>query len=345
MASIEFYEVTKVYDNKTMVIEDLNLKIEDESFTVLVGPSGCGKTTALRIIAGLEEVTRGSVFIGQQDVTNVEPGDRDVAMVFQNYAIYPHMTVRENIEFGLVNAKVDKSERKRIIDTVLKQVGLDRYINEKPSKLSGGQRQRVALARAISKKPKVFLMDEPLSNLDAKLRNQMRRELIELHGKLKTTFVFVTHDQIEAMTMGDCIVIMNDGKIMQKGTPQHVYADPDNIFVARFIGDPGMNVYPMSNDGYFGFRPRKALFEPLAQRSISLDGRIATKEILGSEILYCVKTDIGEVMLKTNNDLNNMGDLVSISIAMENLIFFDKNETRIREDEKITKLSEELIKK
>lgn len=343
MASVDFCGVTKVYDNKNLVIDNLNLKVEDESFTVLVGPSGCGKTTALRIIAGLEEVTKGSVFIGEQDVTNLEPGDRDVAMVFQNYAIYPHMSVRENIEFGLVNAKVAKAERNRIIETVLKQVGLERYGNEKPSKLSGGQRQRVALARAISKKPKVFLMDEPLSNLDAKLRNQMRRELIALHGKLKTTFIFVTHDQIEAMTMGDCIVIMRDGKILQKGTPQHVYNDPDNVFVARFIGDPGMNVYPMGNGCHFGFRPRKAFFEPLAQSSIAYDGLIATKEILGSEVLYCLKTDLGEAMLKTNNDRHDMGENIRIYVSTDSLIFFDDQENRIRNNNDIDRLIKEIV--
>jgi sn-glycerol 3-phosphate transport system ATP-binding protein len=359
VASIEFRGVVKVYDKKNLVIDDLNLLIEDGSFTVLVGPSGCGKTTALRIIAGLEEVTKGSVLIGDEDVTKKEPGDRDVAMVFQNYAIYPHMTVKENIEFGLVNAKVPKAEREVVVAAVLKQVGLERHVDEKPSKLSGGQRQRVALARAISKKPRVFLMDEPLSNLDAKLRNQMRRELVELHNKLKTTFVFVTHDQIEAMTMGDCIVIMCDGRIRQKGAPQRVYNDPDNVFVARFIGDPGMNVYPMEGGGFFGFRPRKVGFAGSGDNGAGVDasgddgpadnasgddavswpGRVAAKEILGSEVLYCVKTKLGDVMLKTSSAGRGMDDLATVSVPRKNLVFFDQNEDRVRDENEIRRLA------
>ena len=215
VARIEFHNVTKVYDGKNRVIEKLNLKVEEGSFTVLVGPSGCGKTTALRMIAGLESVTEGRIFIGGADVTDREPGKRDIAFVFQNYAIYPHMTVRQNIEFGLENARVPGAEREEIVGSVLEMVGLQEYAHSLPSKLSGGQRQRVALARAVSKKPRVFLMDEPLSNLDAKLRNQMRTELIELHQKLGSTFVFVTHDQIEAMTRGQPLVFMAGGTVRQ----------------------------------------------------------------------------------------------------------------------------------
>ena len=202
MASIEFKNVTKQFD-KTVVIKDLDLKIEDGSFTVLVGPSGCGKTTLLRMIAGIGPQTSGEVLVGDQDVTDIEPGKRGVAMVFQNYAIYPTMTVRDNIEFGLKNQKIPKEERERRVKEACEKVGMTEYLDRKPGTLSGGQRQRIALARAIVKNPSVFLMDEPLSNLDAKLRVQMRVELIELHKKLKTTFVYVTHDQVEAMSMAD----------------------------------------------------------------------------------------------------------------------------------------------
>ena len=200
MANIILKDIKKSYSNKTTGIENLNLEIEDGSFTVLVGPSGCGKSTTLRMVAGLEDITSGELYIGDENVTKVEANKRGISMVFQNYALYPHMSVKENIEFGLKNNKVKKEERNRLISEVSSIVGLDEYLNRKPSDLSGGQRQRVALARAMVKTPKVFLMDEPLSNLDAKLRNQMRSELIQLHKRLKSTFVYVTHDQVEALS-------------------------------------------------------------------------------------------------------------------------------------------------
>lgn len=211
MASIQFVNVSKAFE-KNAVIQNLNLTIEDGAFTVLVGPSGCGKTTLLRMIAGLGPQTSGQVLIDGKDVSRIPPGQRGVAMVFQNYAIYPTMSVRENIEFGLRNNKIPKAERVQLVESISETVGLLDYLDRKPSALSGGQRQRVALARAMVKKPSVFLMDEPLSNLDAKLRVQMRIELIELHKKLGTTFVYVTHDQVEAMSMADTIVLMNQGK-------------------------------------------------------------------------------------------------------------------------------------
>ena len=242
MANIILKDIKKSYSNKTTVIENLNLEIEDGSFTVLVGPSGCGKSTTLRMVAGLEDITSGELYIGDENVTKVEANKRGISMVFQNYALYPHMSVRENIEFGLKNNKVKKEERNRLISEVSSIVGLDEYLNRKPSDLSGGQRQRVALARAMVKTPKVFLMDEPLSNLDAKLRNQMRSELIQLHKRLKSTFVYVTHDQVEAMSMADKIVIMNKGKIMQQDSPKEIYKNPKNVFVAQFIGNPAMNI-------------------------------------------------------------------------------------------------------
>ena len=223
-------------------IDDVTLAIPHGSFTVLVGPSGCGKTTLLRMIAGLEEITGGRIMMGDIDITNLEPGDRGLAMVFQNYALYQHMTVRENIEFGLLNARVPRFEIRERVDHALEVVGLTELAMRKPARMSGGQRQRVALARAIAKYPECFLMDEPLSNLDAKLRSDMRTELIQLHEELKSTFIYVTHDQIEAMTMGTNIVVMNEGRVMQQGSPTEIHNDPNCVFVAQFVGDPGMNI-------------------------------------------------------------------------------------------------------
>lgn len=209
--------------NKTKVLKDISLEIEDGSFTILLGPSGCGKSTLLRIIAGLETPTSGGLFIDDKDVTDSEPKDREIAMVFQNYALYPHMSVFKNVEYGLKIKKIPKEERRKMVDDVLKMVDLSDQAEKLPAQMSGGQRQRVALARAIVKDPRVFLMDEPLSNLDAKLRTQMRFELIEMYKKVKNTFLYVTHDQVEAMSMGTYIVVMNQGEIMQKGTPKEIY--------------------------------------------------------------------------------------------------------------------------
>ena len=242
MAEIKLHHVSKIF-NQVRVIDSLDLVIPDGKFTVLVGPSGCGKTTLLRMIAGLGPATSGQVLMDGQDITDLDPGKRDIAMVFQNYAIYPMMTVRDNIDFGLKNRKVPKAERQRRIAEVARMTGLTELLDRRPSTLSGGQRQRIALARAMVKQPKVFLMDEPLSNLDAKLRNSMRSELIELHKNLGTTFVYVTHDQVEAMAMADMIVLINKGKIMQKGNPRELYNDPDNTFTAQFMGTPPMNVF------------------------------------------------------------------------------------------------------
>ncbi len=345
MSQIVLRNIAKVYDKKTKVIDKLNLEIEDGSFTVLVGPSGCGKTTILRMIAGLEEVTAGQIFIGNEDVTTKEAGEREIAMVFQNYAIYPHMTVSENIDFGLKNAKVSKEERRKIIQEVISLVGLEGYEEVKPSKLSGGQRQRVALARAISKKPCVFLMDEPLSNLDAKLRNQMRTELIQLHHKLKSTFIYVTHDQIEAMTMGDKIVIMDHGNIMQAGTPWEIYHDPRNVFVAQFIGDPGMNIISLASGGSFGFRPRKVLFEkPQGFDGITFRGMILTREILGSEVLYCISTGFGKIMVKANDRKYYQPDSsVFLYIEANDIHFFDSDQNRIYDQERNKVLYQEVV--
>lgn len=241
MASISFKNVNKTYDNGVTVIDGLNLDIKDKEFVVLVGPSGCGKSTTLRMIAGLEDISSGDLFIGDQKVNDVEPKNRDIAFVFQSYALYPHMSVYDNMAFALQLRKTPKDEIDRRVREAAKILEIEEYLDRKPKALSGGQRQRVALGRAIVRNPKVFLLDEPLSNLDAKLRAGMRAQISALHKKLGTTFVYVTHDQTEAMTMGDRICVMKKGFIQQYDTPQVLYNDPANLFVAGFIGSPQMN--------------------------------------------------------------------------------------------------------
>ncbi|MEA5048059.1 MAG: sn-glycerol-3-phosphate ABC transporter ATP-binding protein UgpC [Eubacteriales bacterium] len=243
MANVTLKNIKKVYDKNVVAVQDFNLDIADKEFIVLVGPSGCGKSTTLRMIAGLEEITEGELYIGDRLVNDVAPKDRDIAMVFQNYALYPHMTVYENMAFGLKLRKFPKTEIDEKVKEAAEILGITEYLQRKPKALSGGQRQRVAIGRAIVRHPQVFLMDEPLSNLDAKLRNQMRAELIKLRQNVNTTFVYVTHDQTEAMTLGDRIVIMKDGYIQQIGTPQDVFDHPANLFVAGFIGTPQMNFF------------------------------------------------------------------------------------------------------
>jgi len=334
--------IKKIYEKGETVIENLNLTIEEGSFTVLVGASGCGKSTTLRMIAGLEKETFGEIYIDGKLMNEVEPGKRNVAMVFQNYALYPTMTVRGNIEFGLKNKKVPKAEIKKIVEEIAQTVGLTEYLDKKPQQLSGGQRQRVALARAMVKKPAVFLMDEPLSNLDAKLRSQMRTELIELHQKLKTTFVYVTHDQIEAMSMGDKIVLMDKGEIMQIDSPRNLYNNPQNKFTAQFIGTPPMNIlqckelkgYEFEGEPEFvGFRPEKAKVDINIFRgnksAFELGGKILTKEMLGSETLYRVKTKFGDILVKLyeNNDI--VSENILLHVDFIDLVYFDKDEKRI----------------
>jgi multiple sugar transport system ATP-binding protein len=241
MAGVTFDHVRKQYTSDLVVIDDMNVEIKDKEFMVLVGPSGCGKSTALRMIAGLEEITGGKILIGDRVVNGVAPKDRDIAMVFQSYALYPHMSVYDNLAFGLKLRKTPKSQIDQRVQEAAKILGLDPFLKRKPKALSGGQRQRVALGRAIVRQPKAFLMDEPLSNLDAKLRVQTRVEILKLHQRLETTFVYVTHDQTEAMTMGDRIVVMSAGKVQQVDTPQILYSRPANMFVAGFIGSPAMN--------------------------------------------------------------------------------------------------------
>ena len=243
MASLLLKNIKKVYDNKVTAVDDFNLEINDKEFVVFVGPSGCGKSTTLRMIAGLEEITSGELYIDGRLVNSIAPKDRDIAMVFQNYALYPHMTVYENMAFALKLRKTPKAEIEKRVHEAAEILGITDYLQRKPKALSGGQRQRVAIGRAIVREPKVFLMDEPLSNLDAKLRNQMRAEIIKLRHRIDTTFIYVTHDQTEAMTLGDRIVIMKDGFIQQIGTPQEVFNHPVNLFVAGFIGSPQMNFF------------------------------------------------------------------------------------------------------
>ena len=243
MASVKLTNVKKVYDKKVVAVHDFNLDIKDKEFVGFVGPSGCGKSTTLRMIAGLEEISEGTVEIDGVVVNDLQPKDRDIAMVFQNYALYPHLTVFENMAFSLRLKKVPNDEVFRRVTEAAKVLGITEYLTRKPRALSGGQRQRVAIGRAMVRDSKVFLMDEPLSNLDAKLRNQMRAEIILLRKKIDTTFIYVTHDQTEAMTLGDRIVIMRDGEIQQVGTPQEVFDHPANLFVAGFIGMPRMNTF------------------------------------------------------------------------------------------------------
>ncbi len=242
MANVIFENITKKFDN-FVAVNNLNLTVEDGEFLVFVGPSGCGKTTSLRMLAGLEEATQGNIYIGDKRVNDIPPKDRDIAMVFQSYALYPHMSVYENMAFSLVLQGQRKDQIKNRVEAAAKQLGIDRLLDRKPKELSGGQRQRVAVGRAIVRNPAVFLMDEPLSNLDAKLRVQARTEISKLHHELGTTFIYVTHDQVEAMTMGTRIAVMNGGILQQVDTPQNLYNNPQNIFVAGFIGSPTMNLF------------------------------------------------------------------------------------------------------
>ncbi|WP_409342799.1 ABC transporter ATP-binding protein [Paenibacillus sp. MBLB4367] len=342
MAQIKLNHIEKRFGHET-VVNDLNLTIQDGSFTVLVGPSGCGKSTTLRMIAGLERQTGGEIWIGDRCVNNVEPGKRGVAMVFQNYALYPMMTVKENIEFGLKNRKVPKPERERLINEITEIVGLSAYLNKKPQALSGGQRQRVALARAMVKSPAVFLMDEPLSNLDAKLRNQMRTELIQLHKRLGATFVFVTHDQVEAMSMGDQIIIMDKGRIQQADSPMNIYNDPANLFTAQFIGTPAMNVFKRSDlvglsnrmgdeRVHVGFRPEKAAISPeIKPDCLHIPATIITRETLGAEIIYQLATKAGTLYVKSFLKPLEQASDVHVSVHCSDLYYFDGSGRRIRE--------------
>ncbi len=307
MASISFKNIKKTYEDGVTVIEDLNLEIKDKEFVILVGPSGCGKSTTLRMIAGLEEISDGELYIGNKLVNNVSPKDRDIAMVFQSYALYPHMSVYKNMAFGLKNRKVPKDEIDKKVRAAAKALEIEQYLNRKPRALSGGQRQRVALGRAMVREPSVFLLDEPLSNLDAKLRTEMRSRITMLHKELQTTFVYVTHDQTEAMTMGDRIVVMKDGVIMQNDTPQMLYNHPQNMFVAGFIGSPQMNFInckiTRKNDGFYAcFYSYEMKLPKRMDESLSL---YTDKEV----ILGIRPEDIHTEKFYFNKDSNNIVEI------------------------------------
>lgn len=325
MSSVVLKNVTKIYDKKR-VIDDVDLTINDKEFIVLVGASGCGKSTLLRMIAGLEDITEGEIFIGDKKVNDVQPKDRDIAFVFQSYALYPHMTVRENIAFGLKMRKIDKATIEKKVQEAAEILDLGEYLDRKPKQLSGGQRQRVALGRAIVRSPKVFLMDEPLSNLDAKLRVQMRSEIKKLHEKLQTTFIYVTHDQTEALTMGDRIVVLDKGKIQQAGSPEEIYNNPANTFVAGFVGSPQMNFidskdfpYETKEDVIIGIRPEKMI----CGGKIKLTVNIEISELLGSEKIAYFNIGDQKCSAKLPADYD-IGKTLELSINPDDLYFFNK---------------------
>jgi len=307
MARVVFQHVTKRFGG-VVAVDDLTLEVADREFLVLLGPSGCGKSTALRMIAGLENPTAGEIVIGDHVVNDLDPKDRDVAMVFQSYALYPHMTVAGNIEFPLRSRRVPATERKELVETAAAALGLDDLLDRKPSQLSGGQRQRVALARAIVRRPQVFLMDEPLSNLDAKLRVQTRAELIELQRRLETTVVYVTHDQVEAMTMGHRIAILRDGMLQQVGAPQDVYERPANLFVAGFIGNPPMNTITgkvVNDDGLAVALPGARA--PLPEALAAAVGRQGVEEVVVGVRPEHLRLDAGGFVPATVTVVESLG--------------------------------------
>lgn len=326
MSSVILKNVTKIYDTKK-VIDNVDLTINDKEFVVLVGASGCGKSTLLRMIAGLEDITEGEIFIGDKKVNNIQPKDRDIAFVFQSYALYPHMTVRENIAFGLKMRKIDKETIDKKVKEAAEILDLGEYLDRKPKQLSGGQRQRVALGRAIVRNPKVFLMDEPLSNLDAKLRVQMRSEIKKLHEKLQTTFIYVTHDQTEALTMGDRVVVLDKGIIQQAANPEEIYNNPANTFVAGFVGSPQMNFissedlpYETKENVIIGIRPEKMV----CGGEIKFNVDIEITELLGSEKIAYFNIGGKKCSAKLPADFN-IDKSLELSINPKDLYFFDKN--------------------
>jgi multiple sugar transport system ATP-binding protein len=357
MAEVVLKGITKIYDSGLPVVNNIDVKISDKEFVVLVGPSGCGKSTTLRMIAGLEEITSGDLFIDGKKVNDIPPKNRDIAMVFQNYALYPHMTVYENMAFGLKLRKYDKEEIKKRVTEAAKILDLEAFLDRKPRALSGGQRQRVAVGRAIVRKPKVFLFDEPLSNLDAKLRVQMRTEISKLHKKLDATMIYVTHDQTEAMTMGDRIVVMKDGLVQQIETPMNLYSKPVNKFVAGFIGSPAMNFIKgkivagstskFISDGnslsldiplsqfdslkayqnksiYLGIRPENISDSPIPNNSTEAEVKIDVVEPMGNEIFLYFQVDNEQfICRKTTSDLPAPGSMKKLYFDLSKLHFFD----------------------
>lgn len=365
MAELKLEHIYKIYDNKVTAVKDFNLHIKDKEFIVFVGPSGCGKSTTLRMVAGLEEISKGEFFIDDKRMNDVQPKDRDIAMVFQNYALYPHMSVYDNMAFGLKLRKYPKNEIDRRVKEAAKILGLEDYLKRKPKALSGGQRQRVALGRAIVRDAKVFLMDEPLSNLDAKLRVQMRAEIVKLHRRLNTTTIYVTHDQTEAMTMASRLVVMKDGVIQQVGSPKEVYEYPENVFVGGFIGSPSMNFFNgkieqanfvmgnttiaipegkmkmLQEQGYvgkgivLGIRPEDFHDEPLFLETFSdsiVELMIDVAELTGAEnMLYSTLEDQTLIArIDSRSDIQT-GKTIKLAIDMNKVHFFDKEtELRIR---------------
>jgi multiple sugar transport system ATP-binding protein len=338
MANVTYEHVTKKFDDAAAV-QDLTLQVADGEFMVLVGPSGCGKSTALRMLAGLEKVTEGRILIGERVVNNVAPQSRDIAMVFQSYALYPHMTVYDNLAFGLRNKKVPKKDIDRRVRKAAEILDLDPLIKRKPRQLSGGQRQRVALGRAIVREPAAFLMDEPLSNLGAKLRVQTRAEILKLQRDLDTTTIYVTHDQVEAMTMGDRIAVMKLGVLQQVGTPSDVYREPTNVFVAGFIGSPAMNLVPASvidgaggADRIAGFRPEHVRVRNGRVDGIDFEARVEVVEYLGDEqLVHMTRKDTPMQAKLPVEETVKAGDELTFSIPREKLYLFDaETEERIK---------------
>lgn len=365
MAELKLEHIYKIYDNKVTAVEDFNLEIHDKEFIVFVGPSGCGKSTTLRMIAGLEEITKGDFYIDGKRVNDVPPKDRDIAMVFQNYALYPHMSVYDNMAFGLKLRKFSKAEIDQRVKDAAKILGLEEYLQRKPKALSGGQRQRVALGRAIVRDAKVFLMDEPLSNLDAKLRVQMRSEIIKLHQRLQTTTIYVTHDQTEAMTMATRIVVMKDGFIQQVGAPKEVYDNPENVFVGGFIGSPAMNFITgsLENAGFkvanttlsipgekmkvlrergyvgksiiLGVRPEDVLNDPSfveEAKGAAITAQIDVSELTGAELMVYTSIEGQNFVARLDANTNiQSGQKIELAFNMSKVHFFDaETEVRIR---------------
>ncbi|WP_280157723.1 ABC transporter ATP-binding protein (plasmid) [Priestia aryabhattai] len=366
MAELSLNHIYKIYDKDVTAVKDFNLQIEDKEFIVFVGPSGCGKSTTLRMIAGLEEISKGDFFIDGKRVNDVAPKDRDIAMVFQNYALYPHMSVYDNMAFGLKLRKFSKEEIDHRVQAAARILGLEQYLERKPKALSGGQRQRVALGRAIVRDAKVFLMDEPLSNLDAKLRVQMRSEIAKLHQRLQTTTIYVTHDQTEAMTMATRLVVMKDGIVQQVGAPKEVYDEPANVFVGGFIGSPAMNFFTgtlkegmfqmgpvrievpegrmkvLREQGYrgeemiLGVRPEDFHDEPVfidASPNTTVNIEVEVAELMGAEIM--VYSQINGQNFVSRVDARTevkAGQQMKLAIDMNKAHFFDsKTEIRIPE--------------
>ena len=331
MARVEFRSVTKRFGDDTTAVDALDLEVADGELMVLVGPSGCGKSTALRMVAGLEQPTSGTIAIGDRDVAGLSPAARDIAMVFQSYALYPHMTVRKNLAFPLRRRRMPRADVARRVADVAEMLELTELLNRKPAQLSGGQRQRVAMGRALIREPVAFLLDEPLSNLDAKLRAELRAELKRLHARLETTMIFVTHDQVEAMTLGDRIAVMDRGRLQQVGTPEDIYRTPRNIFVARFVGSPAMNLLPGPAVGeadgvVVGIRPELLRPAGEAPGGITLDVLAEVVEPLGSDVFVHGVTGGGDaVVARLAGDARlSPGERVALSAPAGRVHLFDE---------------------